>query len=324
MIGRRLAAVNAGWERFWFEPSSTSTLAVVRVAFGLVMTAWTLSLVPHLMDLFGEDAIVSTQPRLGDGVWGVLDVVESDAAVIAVFATLLVASVCLTVGFLTRIAAVLVFVGVVSFERRNVYVFNSGDSLLRAFALYMMLAPAGASLSVDRWRKAKDRFWEFPLRAPWALRLFQIQISVIYISTVWSKVRGTTWNDGTAVSYALRIEDLERFPVPSFLAESLTIANLMTYGTLALELSLGVLIWNRKVRPYVIALGIGMHLSIEYQIRVGFFAGGMLTGYLAFVPPERMNAVVLAVRERLTRRDPKLPKLRTIPAEPHPPPDQAF
>lgn len=73
-------------------------------------------------------------------------------------------------------------------------------------AFYLVLAPSGAALSVDRWRRAKDRFWEFPQRAPWALRLIQVQISVVYLSTVWSKVQGTTWNDGTAVSYALRMD----------------------------------------------------------------------------------------------------------------------
>jgi hypothetical protein len=211
-------------------------------------------------------------------------------------------------GAWTRIAAAVVFVGLMSFERRNPFVLNSGDQLLRAIAVYLVLAPSGVALSVDRWRRAKHRFWEFPQRAPWTLRLIQIQISILYISTVWAKVRGTTWNDGTATSYALRIEDIARFPVPDFIAESLLLVNLFTFGTLALELSLGVLIWNRALRPYVIAMGVLLHLSIEYQIRVGFFGAAIFTGYLAFVPPARMDAVVLLVRDRLGRRGAEAPR----------------
>lgn len=300
-MARRLEAINEGWERFWFAPVSTSTLGVVRIAFGLVMTAWTVSLLPQLMSMFSDEGIIPEQPVRGQGVWGLLAIEGGDAAVIGLFTVLLVASVCLLVGFWTRIAALLVFLGILSFERRNPFVFNSGDVLLRAMAFYLVLAPSGASLSVDRWRRAKDRFWEFPQRAPWALRLIQIQISVVYLSTVWSKVRGTTWNDGTAVSYALRITDLERFPVPGFIPESLLLVNLLTFATLAIELSLGVLIWNRALRPYVIALGVILHLSIEYQLRVGFFTAAIFTGYLAFVAPGRMDAVVLMVRDRLSR-----------------------
>jgi hypothetical protein len=297
-----LVRINAAWERFFFEPTSTATLAVVRIFFGLMTTLWTLSLIPELNDLFSDDSVLPDQPHFAKGVWGLLGIQGSDAALYGLFALLLVASVCLCAGCYTRIAAAVVFVGVLSFERRNPFVFNSGDVLVRAIAFYLMLAPAGAALSVDRWRQSRERFWEFPLRAPWALRLIQIQLSCLYLSTVWDKVRGTTWNDGTAVSYAFRIEDLARFPVPHFLPDSLLLVNMLTFGTLAIELSIGILIWNRALRPYVIALGVMLHLGIDYRIRVGFFAPAIFTAYLAFVAPERMEQAALWVRGRLERR----------------------
>ena len=205
-VSSRLSAVNGAWERFWFAPASTSTLGVVRIFFGLLMTAWTLSLLPSLLDMFGEDGILPEQSG-GDGIWTLLDLEGSDAAVIALWAALLLASVSLTLGFHSRLAALLVFAGLISFERRNPFVFNGGDLLLRTTAFYLMLAPSGPALSLDRLRRARDKFWEFPLRAPWALRLIDIQLSIVYVSTVWDKVQGQTWNNGTAVSYALRIED---------------------------------------------------------------------------------------------------------------------
>jgi len=135
-------------------------------------------------------------------------------------------------------------------------------------------------------------------RAPWALRLIQIQLSILYVSTVWQKVRGVTWNDGTAVSYANRIEDLERFPMPAIFTDSVMAANLLTFGTLAVELSLGILIWNRALRPYVIGAGVMLHLGIDYAIRVGFFGFAIFTCYLAFIPPEKATGAILRVRDR--------------------------
>src|SRR4051794_17853102 len=283
-----LVRLKNGWTRFCFEPRSTSSLALFRIAFGIVVFAWTVSLVTDLFAFFAHDGVLPDQPSSTvfnlhkGGAWGLLDIFPGRAAIVILFVLLLLGSVALVVGFHTRIAAAVVFLGVLSFERRNPFVFNSGDYLIRNFAFLLMLAPAGASLSLDRLRHAKDRFWEFPVRAPWAMRLIQIQVSVLYLSAVWDKVQGQSWNSGIAVPYALRVSDLERLPLPNFVRDDLLLGNLQTYGTLATEFSLGVLLWNRVARPYVIAAGIAMHLFIDYSMRVGLFSFAIISAYLMF------------------------------------------
>jgi hypothetical protein len=264
------------------------------------MVGWTLALVPSLTTWFGASGIVPSEPG-APGTWGVMDVLPQHGAVVALFVILLVASLSLLAGYRTRLASVLVFVGITSFERRNPFLLDSGDGLLRVIALLLSLAPAGTSFSVDRMRSARDQFWEFPSRAPWALRLLQVQLSMIYLATVWAKARGSTWNNGTAVSFALRIKDLNRFALPHVVTHSVLAANIMTYGTLAIELALGLLVWSRKARPWVLGLGIAMHLGIEYSIRVGFFTLAMVVLYVAFVPPEAATRFILATREQLAR-----------------------
>jgi hypothetical protein len=295
-----LNTFTGSWRRFWFDSQPTSTLALVRVAFGAVVFAWTLALLPSLSQWFGTRGILPAQPGVA-GTWGVLAVFPQHGAVVACAVALLVSSACLLVGYRTRLAAALVFIGLISFERRNPFVFDSGDALLRIIALLLALAPTGTSVSLDRRRRAPGRLWEFPCRAAWPLRLLQVQLTVIYLATVWAKARGVTWNDGTAVSYALRITDLNRLPVPHALAHSLIAANLMTYGTLAIELALATLVWNRRARPWVLGLGIALHLGIEYSIKVGFFTLAMLVLYIAFVPPEAAARFILATRRELAR-----------------------
>lgn len=290
-----------GWERFWFEPTSTATLGVVRIAFGVVAFFWTLSLAPDLMNFFSRDSFIAAQPS--NRFWiGILSPSAPDWLVLVVFVVTLVAAACLIVGFRTRLAAVLVFIGVLSFERRNPFVFNAGDVLVRNLAFYLMLAPAGVALSIDGLRRGRERFWEFQTRAPWALRLIQVQLSVVYFATVWAKVRGNDWNDGTAVSFALRLDDLARFGVPKWFATSEAVSNLLTFGTLAVEASLAVLVWNRKARPWVLAAGVLMHGLIALNIMVGFFTLAMFTAYLAFVPAETMERALARVRVRYGSR----------------------
>jgi hypothetical protein len=222
--------------------------------------------------------------------------------VITLVVVTLASAVSLVIGYHARVAALLVFLGVLSFERRNPFVFDSGDSLIRIIAFYLALSPSGAALSLDRWRRARERFWEMPLRTQWGLRLMQIQLSVVYLSTVWAKTRGVTWNNGTAVSYALRIKDLERFHVPTTISDSVFLSNVMTYGTLAIELAIAVLVWNRRARPWVLGLGVALHLGIEYSIRVGFFTLAMFVLYLAVVPPDAATRLIAGVRDRLRRQ----------------------
>jgi Vitamin K-dependent gamma-carboxylase len=292
------------WQRFWFEPQSTSTLALVRMAFGVVVLAWTVSLTHDAFDFFTPTGVLPGSSFEGEtsAAWSVLDLSTGRTAVAAVLVALLGASLCLIVGQWTRAAAIVVFVALVSLERRNPFVFNSGDGLLKVSAFYLALAPAGASLSLDRWRRSRRDFWTFPARAPWALRLMQVQLSVIYLSGLWAKLRGAPWNDGTAVSYALRLEDIARLRIPSAAATSELASNVLTYGTLAAEATIGVLVWNRKLRPWVLALGVGLHVGIDLTLRVGFFSYAVFVLYLAFAPPKAVDAKVLELRARLAGR----------------------
>jgi vitamin K-dependent gamma-carboxylase-like protein len=291
----------SAWDRFWFQPVEASTFAVFRIAFALVVVGWTVSLAPTLYAFYSTDGILPSQPEYeGTAAWGLLGVFESDIAVTVMYFLLLLGGIALLFGFQTRIAAVVVFICLVSFGRRNPWVLNSGDQLLQALAFYVVLMPAGAALSVDRLLKRGEPFWDFPTRAIWPLRLVQIQVSIIYLAAVWAKVRGTTWNDGTAVSYAMRIEDVGRLPVPGFITDSIVISNVFTYGTLATELALGILVWNRVLRPWVLLLGVGLHLGIDYSVRVGFFSYAILITYIAFLPPGTATSLILSFRDRIS------------------------
>ena len=294
------ARIWSGWQRFWFQPQETSSLALFRIAFGLVATGWIVSLIPYLFAFYGPAGILPRAPSDAVADWSLLQISDSSAVLVAMFAATLAAAVATTLGFYTRIATVVLWIGIVSFTHRDEFATNSGDGVVRCLALFLMLAPAGAALSVDRLRKAAPgRFWSFPMRAPWALRLVQVQISIGYLSAVWQKSHNPLWRNGTAVSYALRMEDIHRLATPAFVTHSVLLINLMTYGTLALELSLGVLVWNRVARPYVLVLGVLLHLGIDSSILVGFFSYAMLASYLTFVPPETATRWVLAARDLL-------------------------
>jgi hypothetical protein len=288
------------WSRFWFTPQPATALGLVRIGYGLVMTGWAFSLLPDLLTFFGTRGVQPGPPSI-PYTWGLLHGWRSDPAVWTVWGLLLASAVALTVGWHSRLAALLLFACVLSFERREPYIFNSGDGLLRIESLYLVLAPAGAALSLDR-RRTAGSFWRAQVRAPWVLRLMQIQLSVVYLSTAHDKLAGVTWNNGTAVSYALRLLDLRNVGAPQWLVMNPLLMNLAAWVTLALEISLGVLVWNRRWRLRVLAVGVVLHLVILVALAVGFFTFSMFVLYLAFLPPEVAGRWVERVRRRLVAR----------------------
>ena len=277
------------WERFWFGPFSVATLVVVRVASGLVALGWTLSLLPDLRTFYSSSGAVPSSPSIP---WyrGVLSLADSPGFVVLLWVVTLLACVSLVVGLGGRWAALVAFVAVLSFQRRNPWVLNSGDVLVRLLLLYLVFTPCSAAVSVDRWLASRRGGGSsgaavFPVLPQVGLRLFQVQLTVVYVATLWSKLRGVTWSDGTAVSYALRIGDLERFSVPSVFTDSLLLMNVVTWVVLLIELALAVLVWNRRLRPWVLLAGVALHLGIELTIAVGFFSFALFAMYCAFLPP---------------------------------------
>lgn len=291
----------ASWNRFWHTPEPASTLALVRIALGLLTVVWLTTLAPNLSSFFGSRGIL---PIIAGppGSWSMLFLSGSQTVVGGLFAATLVGALLLTVGLWTRLAAFVVFICMTSFQRSNPDIMNSGDNLLRILILFCALAPSGRALSLDRLRStATDKFWEFPLYSPWALRLIQIQISIGYWFAAINKMSGATWRNGTAVYYVLHYVTIDRVHLPVQITDSLLASHILSYGTLLVEFAIALLVWNRKLRPWVLATGVILHVSIDYCIQVGLFSWILLGSYLAFVPPETASEWLFKIRSWLAK-----------------------
>lgn len=308
--GAVLDRASLAWDRFWFAPRSIAPLAFLRIALGLLIALWGLSLLPDARAFLGPDGVLPDVPDVRARV-GLLQMWRSDTAAVVVVASLVPAGLAVAVGLATRWATIVSFVLLLSISRRDPWVLNSGDALLRHATLFLAFTPAGEVLSVDRWRRARDRFWQIPRAAPWGLRLIQVQIATVYLFSVYEKLRGDAWLGGTALADAWRITDLARFGVPLPIYDSLLLTNVLTYATLVIELALALLLWNRALRPYLVAAGIALHLGIEVTMAVGFFSVTAVTLYLSFVEGETAERWIDRLRARTprpgARRERRLP-----------------
>jgi hypothetical protein len=271
--------------RWAFAPVDTAPMAALRIACGLLSLGWALSLLPDAQAFLGDHGLTAGPVSGSTGWWAVGHL--PPYGVLGVLAT---AAVALALGWHTRVASVVVAVLLTVVQRRDVYVLNSGDLLLRELAFYVALMPAGECWSLDARRRGGSQ-----PRAPWGLRLLQVQVSLLYAASVVAKLHGTSWQDGSAVGRAVQLVDLQRLVVPHTLATSVTLSALLTYGTLVVEAALVVGLWMPRARWWVMAGGVAIHLGIEATLLVGWFSLTVISCYLAFVPGPVLRTAVKRV-----------------------------
>ena len=276
----------AAWRRWAFDPIDTAPMAALRIACGLLTLGWTLSLLPDASAFLDKDGLTSTAVGGSRGWWSL------SVSAYPALALLGVAAAGLVVGWHARVWSVAVAALLIVLQRRDVYVLNSGDLLLRGLAIYLALMPCGDTWSLDARRRGSR------LRSPWGLRLLQVQVSALYLFSVTAKLHGNSWQDGSAVGKALQLGDLQRFALPQSVATSVTVSALLTYGTLVVEAFLVAGLWFPKTRWWAMAAGVAIHLGIETTLLIGWFSLTIIACYLAFVPGPALRAVVARVPPR--------------------------
>jgi len=204
--------------------------------------------------------------------------------VYGVFVTQLLA---LLVGFLPRLQAACCYIWLVSFQHRNMLIFEGEDTLFRVIGFLLIFMPLGNAWSVDRLlRRRGDRSERASVVDGWAVRLLQLEMTMLYFSAAWSKLLGSPWRDGTALYFVSRLDDYwGRFPVPAVLVETPWIIRGLTWSTMGLEFAIPVLIWFAPTRRWALLMVLVFHLMCDYAMHLFLFHWLMLVGWISFVQP---------------------------------------
>lgn len=285
------------WNRFFFEPRPVTVIALYRILFGLLVLCYGVLLIPDLFNWLGPRGVISLQTakQLTGGLrihllsW----LPDHEGSLVAFFSVFMIAAVSLTLGWWTRWSALVVFLGLVSLHHRNILILNSGDTFLRVASFWLIFSPAGCAISLDRlWRirRGREVAGETVMKAPWAQRCLQVQLALVYLATFLSKAGGAMWVDGTAIYYSSNLQEFYRFPVPYLLGHLWTI-KLLTWEALVIEFAMGLLVWIRELRYWVLAGGVLLHLGIEYSMNIPLFAFIMMAAYVLFLEEDDLTSL---------------------------------
>lgn len=326
------AAIRRGWSRFFFRPADPTPLGLIRVAVG-VLGFWSLFVLGLDLHAYlgpkGWADAERTRQGLQPFAWSFWFFVP-EALLRPVWLACLGVFALMAAGLFSRAASILAWIVIVSTVRRVPMALFGFDQILSTMALYLAASGAsGQAVSLDRflrrWRQSRAAA-KLPARpgiagrlvsptepgrpaptisANLGLRLIQLHLAFIYGMAGLAKLQGPSWWTGTAIwgtmtageFVAINFTGLAAWPI---------LLNVMTHGSLALEIAYPVLVWPRLTRPLMIAGAIGLHLGIAL-ICPGLteFGLGMIAANVAFVSGPWLRSLVAG-------RDDEQPALRVL------------
>lgn len=295
-------AASAEWQQFWFKPADPFTLGMIRVLTGLMLTYNLLIWGTHLDAFFGIDGLqpLSAIKALHSGslAFTLFSYVSTEWLWVVHWGCVAVA-VIFCCGAFTRISSLLAFIIAVSYSQR-VPIANFGlDQILGLLCLYLAIGPSGAAMSIDAWwrkRRAAKMGQQLTVEksaaAQMTLRLIQIHVCVIYFWAGFAKLKGDSWWTGEAMWQVMANLEYQTLDL-TWMARIPWLPYLIAHVTVAWEVFFCVLVWNKKLRPLMLAIGTAMHLGIGAFLGMWTFGLIMTFPYLAFAKPSRWRRLAI-------------------------------
>jgi hypothetical protein len=325
-----------GWNDFWFRPADPATLGMVRICTGLILLYVHLTCAAWILDFVGPEAWVDQEAiaKLRDPqalakhapegaatpqalhesksyAFSLWFWITNPTIIVILHSVFLLALLTFTLGLCSRISSIVVWMGHLSYIQRSHDIWFGMDTIVLMITLYLMFAPTGATLSLDRLiqrlRAARGALavpmrgallLDPPAQPSWTgnavIRLIQVHMAIVYLWAGLSKLQGAQWWNGVAGYRTMMVPEFRIFSL-DWLAEAapdwitLLVSSFVTYFTLIFEIGFVFLVWNRKLRPLVLFSALLLHLGIGLFMGLGAFAMIMLTGCMAFVEPSSMR-----------------------------------
>ena len=204
------------WNRFWFAPLDPYVLCLLRIGAGFFALFYLLSWTVDLIRWFGPDGLLSrstvgllTGASQGPVFHPSFFYWSNEPAVLwTIHGMSILVVVLFAVGLFTRVTAVLSLAAVLSYVHRGPMLTGTFEPVLTMFLLYLCLAPCGAYLSIDAWRRArKGQAPAGPAGEPpryvsarISQRLVQVHLAALYAMMALNQLGGDVWWSGNSRS----------------------------------------------------------------------------------------------------------------------------
>lgn len=280
--------VGGTWMRFWFTPTGSQPLAIVRIATALLGVLLLWSYVGDLQAWFGAEGILPAETvvawrrpfgwRMPFGL-SLFNIATTPSAVHILFVITTAVFVLLLVGLLTPITAVVAAVLWASLLNRGPMLAGPADDCLAILLWCLAIGPAGEYFSIDR--LLHDRMGMAAPRPSWRARvslgLVQTHAAAIALGAVVAQLKGDAWWNGTAAWWLAARESSRVVDLTGLLARSEFLTNAITHAIMFFEIVFAAGIWFAATQRTVARVGL-----LAWPL-IGLVAGEPLWGLVMAV-----------------------------------------
>lgn len=283
-IARIVARAFSRIEHFLFAPARPAPLAALRIGLAATLLAQALQVAPSLRELYHHSGLLrgplkdafgpSHLPALADLVPALAERGATESAILGVCGLLYVASLIgMMVGWRTRATTCASWLLHLFFLFVSPHTNYGVDDFANIFLFYAMWAPGAGVLSLDRRAgRASDAPTEVNRLA---MRVMQLHLCLVYLQSGVEKASGDQWWSGEAIWRSLMTQGYSLLDF-TWLALYPSIAIVMGWAVLLIEIGYPVFIWPRRTRRLWVAAVAGMHAGIGIFMGLHVFGAVMI------------------------------------------------
>lgn len=294
------------------EKHALRAAALCRIGTGVAVLGLLLSNF-STRDMWVGQAAVWAEPARASSRFpevALLDGVSSDILTLVYVVTML-AALAFVVGWRTKAANVITFIGFVAIVGQNPVVGSPADNLIRLTLLWMLLMRSAEHWSLDarRRRPAADEADADEALPPWlSTGLHNVGLVALWAQAVLSsmaagldKVAERSWQEGTALYSTMQLPEFRPFPgLSDLLSHSAVLLAILTYAVLLSQLFFGPLLLNRHTRRLVVVVAVAVNVLLAVVLGLPWSAISTIAVTLLFVSDETWESledtVVLATQ----------------------------
>jgi hypothetical protein len=302
----------AAWTRFWFRPSDTAALAVLRVLTGTLVQLWILSHTWSVQAFFGLDGWIDQQayqdlariPEEQAPGWSLVYLTRDHPALLTVFHWGAGAvSFLFALGVCTRLTGILTWVAVASFTA-NPTIETDAEVFLVLLTFYMMVAHVLQGLQrpglsvferitggLPQWlSRGKKPEAEGSVGANVGIRLLQVHFAIAVAVGALHKLQMGEWWSGVAFWYHLYPARETTLSMAQEYASRpqafMAVLSVSAYAVLAWQLAFPFFAWRPRWRWLLVGGGIVGWLGAAFLYKVPLLGPVYFVCCLAYVTAE--------------------------------------
>ena len=241
----------------------------------------TLTILPVAWEIWSYNGITGTRGFWWSGSYSLLNVLShpKNSSWEWVYVCFIIGQLTfLITGFFNkwpRISSIMVYFFTVNLFLKGAIVFTGGEVLVNFLLFYMMFIhqpKKGGKFEVIQ-TALNNAFYVIIL----------IQICVLYFFSCWYKLYDDNWLSGNAIMYVSRIDHFSSSSMKWLFAENETLSMIATYITLLYQGLFPILVWFKKLKTPLLAIGVILHLGIAFFMGIFTFGFIMVICYILFI-----------------------------------------